>query len=99
MARTLAMIAVILLGVAVTLAAAGALYLITGSVAAMGNPVTRALATAAALAVGVVLLVTAVFISVKLAVLVGVRPYDPPPPTARIDLRAMREQAEMENRK
>jgi hypothetical protein len=99
MPRTLATLAVILLGVAVTLAAVGALYLITGSVAQMGNPVTRALATAAALAVGVALLVAAVFISVKLAVLVGVRPYDPPPPTARIDVRALREQVESDSRR
>lgn len=91
MLRTILMIVMMLAGVAVTLAAAGSIYLMTSSIEQMENPVTQGLAMAAALLAGTGMLVTSVFIAVKLAVLVGVRPGDNPP-TAKIDTAYMQQQ-------
>jgi len=90
MVRALISIAVMLAGVAMTLAAAGAILLMTNSIEEMGNGIIRGLAIAAALCLGVLLLVTSVFISVKLAVLFGVRPGEEPP-TAQIDVNYLRQ--------
>ncbi|MGH9793069.1 MAG: hypothetical protein ACRD5W_17815 [Candidatus Acidiferrales bacterium] len=88
---------VMLVGVAVTLAACGAVFLMTNSIAQMHGSLVRGLAIAAALCLGVLLLVTSVYISVKLAVAVGARPQDDPPKTARIDVGYM--QSQLKDRK
>lgn len=98
MIRVLIRVAVMLAGVALTLAAAGAIFVMTNSIEQMQGGIIQGLAIAAALCVGVLLLVTSVFISVKLAVRFGVRPNDPPPKTVQIDVRWIQEQAKMEKR-
>lgn len=92
MTRALINVAVMLVGVAATLAAAGAIYLMTSSIEQMEDGVIRWLAIAAALCVGTGLLVASVFVAVKLAVMFGARPDDPPPKTAQIDVRYMQQQ-------
>jgi uncharacterized membrane protein YhiD involved in acid resistance len=93
MTRALINVGVMLAGVAATLAAAGAIYLMTSSIEQMEDGVIRWLAIAAALCVGTGLLVASVFVAVKMAVVFGVRPNDPPPKTVQIDVRWMQEQA------
>jgi hypothetical protein len=92
MTRAVINIGVMLAGVAATLAAAGAIYLMTSSIEQMEDGVIRWLAIAAALCVGTGLLVASVFVAVKLAVTFGVRPNDPPPKTVQIDVRYMQQQ-------
>lgn len=93
MIRALINVAVMLAGVAAVLAAAGAIYLMTSNIERMEEGVIRWLAIAAALGVGTGLLMSSVFVAVKLAVTFGVRPDDPPPKTVQIDVRYMQEQA------
>lgn len=93
MIRALINVAVMLAGVAATLAAAGAIYLMTSSIEQMEEGVIRWLAIAAALCVGIGLLMSSVFVAVKLAVTFGVRPDDPPPKTVQIDVRYLQQQA------
>jgi len=91
MMRAMLKIVAMLAGVAVTLAAAGAIFVMTNSIEQMANPLTRALAIAAALAAGTGLLVSSVLIAVKLAVAVGVRPGENPP-TAKVDVAYLQQQ-------
>jgi len=90
MARGLLIIVAMLVGVAVTLAASLAVYLMATSIEQMPTPLARGLAVPAALIAGVALLVGSVLISVKLAVAIGARPNDSPP-TARVDVQAMQQ--------
>jgi len=99
MVRALINVGVMLAGVAAVLAAAGAIYLMTISIEQMKEGVLRWLAIAVALCVGTGLLMASVFVAVKLAVLFGVRPDDPPPKTVQIDVRWMQEQAKMERQR
>ena len=74
-----------LLGVALTLAAVGVLLYATRLIEPMTHPVGRALAIAATIGLGVVVLVGSVFIATHVAVLLAAK--DAPPKTAPVDLR------------
>ncbi len=95
--RMVTTIVVMLAGVAVTLAACGAVFLMTNSIAQMQGSLVRGLAIAAALCMGTLLLVTSVYISVNLAVAAGPHSQDEPPKTAKIDVSYM--QSQLKDRK
>lgn len=89
MKRALATILSMLLSVALTLAAVGMLLLATRSIEQMTSPWMRALAIAAALCAGVVLLVGSIFLAIRLTVLF----YGDPPPGSGPVLRSNSENA------